>query len=156
MVVVGVVIASPTIPQTIEDEHAGVAIETAKSVWVVVTASSSASVFTWVPAVVVAIKLNPVPAVPPVLASRNPATPMMKSFALPVLRVHEGSPDVAVPVHAVPTSGSKGCAVFAPETPKTTISMMALAVVATVAYPWKVLVSVAYQVSRSHVRPEEQ
>jgi hypothetical protein len=81
---------------------------------------------------------------------------MMKSSASPVLRVQEGSPDVAIPVHAVLTAGSNGCAVLAPEIPNTTMLILAFAVAVTVTVPEKALVSVVYHVSRSHFRVELQ
>jgi hypothetical protein len=105
---------------------------------------------------VVTVRVNPVPAVPPVDASSHAAPPMMKSSASPVLRVQEGSPDVAVPVQAELTPGSTGWAVFAPEMPNTTMLILAVAVAVTVTVPEKVLASVVYQVSRSHVRVELQ
>jgi hypothetical protein len=121
--------------QTIVEEQVGDPIETWRLVWAAVTISYSARVFTSVFVVVLATSVNPAPAVPPVLGSRNPATPMMKSSGLPVLSLHEGSPEVAVPVHGVLTSGSNGSPVFAPEMPKTTMLIRAAAVAVTVTVP---------------------
>jgi hypothetical protein len=155
VVAVGVT-ASPMIPQTTVVEQAGEPAEIARLDWADVTMSRSARAFTWRPVLVVATKVNPVPAVPPVVASSHAAPPMMKSSALLVLRVQEGSPEVAVPVQAELTSGSNGCAVFAPETPNTTMLILAAAVAVTVTVPENGLVSVVYQVSRSHCRVELQ